>query len=80
MGDGGDRDVEDVDVLLANQVEQQVEGTFEGLEEDLQGVRRDIEILRQLGDRLAVDQGEGQFLLGARLAVLTLGGRRVLHL
>ena len=35
-------------------------GPLEGPEEDLQRVRRDIEVLRQLGDRLAVDQRQLQ--------------------
>ena len=51
--DLGDRDVEDVQVLAADQVQQQVERTFERLEDDLERVRRDVEVARQLGDRLA---------------------------
>ena len=47
-GDLGDRNVEDVEVLAADQVEQQVERTFEGLEEDLERLRRDVQIARQL--------------------------------
>ncbi|MCY1240081.1 hypothetical protein D9M72_529100 [compost metagenome] len=79
MGDGGHGNVEDVDVLLADQVEQQVERALEGFEEDLQRIRRDIEILRQLGHRLAVDQGERQLLLGARLGIRRLGWRCFVH-
>jgi hypothetical protein len=39
-----DRDIEDVQVLLADQVQQQVERAFEGFEENLQRVRRDVQI------------------------------------
>ena len=51
------RDVEDVEVFLADQVQKQVEGALEGLEHDLQRIRRDVEVVRQLDDRLAVDLG-----------------------
>ena len=54
------RDVEDVDVLLADQVEQQVERALEGLQEHLQRVGRDVEVVRQLDDRLAVDAAIGR--------------------
>ena len=49
------RDVEHVQVLLANQVEQQVERTLEALENDLQRIGRDVEILGYREHRLAVD-------------------------
>ena len=51
------RDVEDVEVLLADQVEQQVERAFEGLEEDLERVGRDVQVVRQREQRLAVQPG-----------------------
>ena len=63
LRDGGDRDVEQVEVLALDQIEQQIEGTLERFEKDLQGVRWDIEIPRQLDDRLAVDHGERHLLL-----------------
>src|SRR6185436_6995491 len=53
------RDVEDVEVLLADQVEQQVERPFERLEEDLERVGRDVEVLRQVEQRLTVQAGDG---------------------
>ena len=40
------RDVEDVEVLLADQVEQQVQRSLERLEEHLERVGRDVEIAR----------------------------------
>src|SRR2546422_578103 len=49
------RDVEDVEVFLADQVQQQVERPFEGLENHLEGIGRDVEVARQLDDRLAVE-------------------------
>ena len=46
--DLGDRDVEDVEVLAADQVQQQVERAFERLQEHLQRIRRDVQVARQL--------------------------------
>ena len=46
--------VEDVEVLLADQVQQQVQRPFEGFEEDLQRIGRDVQVLRQGEQRLAV--------------------------
>src|SRR5690606_14873446 len=54
--------VEDVDVLLADQVQQQVERTFEGLEENLQRIRRDVQVQRQLVEGFTVDQRQPQLL------------------
>jgi hypothetical protein len=49
------RDLEDVDVLLANQVEQKIEGPFESLEENLECFGRNIEVMRKLQQRFAMD-------------------------
>ena len=51
----GHGDIEDIEVVLADQVEQQVERAFKSLEVYLERIGRDIEILRQLGNRLAAD-------------------------
>ena len=76
--DLGDRDVEDVEVLPADQVQQQVERTFERFEEHLQRLRRDVQIARQLRDRLAVDDGERHLrLLRRRLGNVSASGSRV---
>src|SRR5205085_12069278 len=48
-------DIEDVEILFTDQVQKQVEGTFEGIEDDLERVRRDIEVDRQVDDALTVD-------------------------
>ena len=48
------RDVEDVEVLPPDQVQQQIERAFEGLEEHLERVGRDVQVLRQREQRLAV--------------------------
>jgi hypothetical protein len=53
LGHPRHRDVEDVDVRFANQVEKQVERSLEGLQENLQGVRRDVEIGGNLHHRFA---------------------------
>jgi hypothetical protein len=65
-GDLGDRDVQDVQVLAADQVEQQVERAFEGLQDDFQRVRRDVQVLRHLQHRLAQDHRQRHFLLLGR--------------
>ena len=44
LGDEGDRDVVDVQLVLANQVQEQVERPLEGIELDLIGVRRRFEV------------------------------------
>jgi hypothetical protein len=72
--DFGDRDVEDVEVLAADQVKQQVERPFERFEDDLERVRRDVEILRHLQDRLSHHHRQRHFLL-LRLVRHMLGGR-----
>jgi hypothetical protein len=59
QGDLGHRDVEDVEVLLADQVEQQVERPFEGVEEDLERIGRDVQVVRHAQQRLAVQARDG---------------------
>jgi hypothetical protein len=73
--DLGHRDVEDVEVLLADQVEQQVQRPLEGVEEYLEGVGRDVQIQRQLHHRLAVQAGQHLQLelFGDRVAGLGQG-------
>ena len=53
--DAGHWNVQDVEVLLADQVEQQVERTFEGFEKNFQCVGRDVEILRHGEQRFAIE-------------------------
>jgi hypothetical protein len=62
-GDLGDGDVEDVQVLAADQVQQQVQRPFEGVEDDLQRIRRDVEILGDLQHWLAEHDRQRHFLL-----------------
>ena len=52
--DRGHGDVEDVEVLLANQVEQQVQWAFKRLEKHLQRIRRDVQVPRHGEQRLTV--------------------------
>ena len=49
----GHGNIEDVDVGLANEIEQQVERALERVEEYLQRVRRDVQVLRHLEQQLA---------------------------
>ena len=60
--DGGHRDVKNVEVLLANQVEQQVQRTFKGLQKHLQGIRRDVQVMRHRKQRLAIQTGQGDLV------------------
>jgi len=39
---------QDVEILAANQVQEQIEGPLEGLEKHLERLRRDIQIARHL--------------------------------
>ncbi len=52
------RDVEHVDVLAPDEVEQKIERTLEGLEEHLERFGRDVQVVRQLVERLAVHARE----------------------
>jgi hypothetical protein len=54
--------VEDVEVLAADQVQQQVERALERLEEDLERLGRDVEVLRHLQERLAAHDRERHLL------------------
>ena len=56
--DLGHRNVEDVEVLPTDQVQQHVQRALEGVEENLQGVGRNVQILRQPQHRLAVQARE----------------------
>ena len=73
LRDVGDRDVEDVEVLPPDHVQQQVERTLERIEENFQRLRRDVQVFRQLRDRLAVHHGERHLHLLGRLGGGVLG-------
>jgi hypothetical protein len=45
------RDIEDFEVLSADQVQQQIERTFECFEDDLERIRWDVQVLRNLQHR-----------------------------
>ena len=62
-GDLRDRDVEDLEVLAADQVQQQVERAFERIQDDLERIRRDVEVLRDLQHGLAMHHRQRHFLL-----------------
>ena len=64
--DLGHGDVENIQVLPLDQVQQQIQRAFERLQEHFQGVRRYVEIVGQLGDRLAVHQAERHLRLVRR--------------
>jgi len=59
MRDLSHRNIKNIEVLLADQIQQQIEWTFESFEKYLQRIRRNVEVIRQLEQRLAVELGEG---------------------
>ena len=69
-GDLGNGNVENVQVLPPDEIQQQVQRPFEGLQEDLERVGRDVEIPGQFGNRFALDHRKGHLTLPgiARLA------------
>jgi len=48
------RYVEDIEILLADQVQQQVQRAFECIEEYFQRIGRDVQVVGQLEQRFAV--------------------------
>src|SRR5690606_23605893 len=54
LGDFRHRDVQHIEILLAYQIEQEVQRPFEGLEKDFKCVGRNVEILRYGEQGLAV--------------------------
>ncbi|MCY1408423.1 hypothetical protein D9M71_237430 [compost metagenome] len=68
-GDFRHRDVEDIDVLLADQVQQQVQRPFKRFQEYLQRVRRDVQVQRHFGERLTVHKRERKLLLRIGLGI-----------
>jgi hypothetical protein len=76
----GQRNVQDVEVLLADQVQQQVQRTLEGLEEDLQRVRRDVQVGGHREQRLAVQASHGDGVDHRRRLRVGRGRRHVGHL
>ena len=51
-------DIEDVEVLLADQVQQQIQRAFKGFEEDFKRVGWDVQVLRQRKQWLAVQASQ----------------------
>ncbi len=49
------RNVENVDILLANKIQEQVQRTLEGFEENLERFRWNVQIVRHLQQWLAID-------------------------
>ena len=71
-GDLGDRNIENFEVLTADQVEQQVQRPFERIQEHFQRVGRNVQVVGQFQQRLAANRRKrhlGLFLDGfGRLA------------
>ena len=55
LGERRHRDVEHIQVVLADQVQQQIERPLEGLQHHFQRIRRNVQIQRHLHHRFAVD-------------------------
>ncbi|OIQ69533.1 hypothetical protein GALL_488620 [mine drainage metagenome] len=51
---GGHWNVKDIEILLADQVQQQVHRAFKGLQKDFQRIGRNVQILRHGKQRLAI--------------------------
>ena len=62
-GDLGDRDIQDVQVLPPDQIQQQIQRTFECLQDHLERIRRYVQILRHLQHRLTAHDRQWHFLL-----------------
>src|SRR6056297_88856 len=72
----GDRNVEDVDVLPLYEVQQEIERPFEGIQDDLECMGRNVQVDRQLDQRLAFDDRKRHFCLtGSHRLVLRLLSR-----
>ena len=63
IGDLGDRDIQNIQILAFDQIEQQVQRSLEGIEKHLQGIRWNVEIGGWGGKRLPLNPGEGQLFL-----------------
>ncbi len=76
-------DIEDVEILLANEVEQQIQRPLKGFKKNLQRIGRNIEVLRHGKQRFAIELGHrhgvGFILLGGhggqvQILALTMHG------
>jgi len=74
-GQGRHGDVKDVEVLFANQVEQKIQRALKGFQKNFQCIRRDVQVLRQRKQGLAVQPCHGHVVnhLG-HAVVLGVGG------
>ena len=59
LGNRCNGDVEDVEVLLANEVEQQIQRPFKVLQDDLQGFGRDEQVFGDVGNGLTKHPSHG---------------------
>jgi hypothetical protein len=84
-GDPRHRNVEDVEVLLADEIQQQIQRTFESLQEHLERIRRDVQILGQRKQGLAIQTRHGHVVhhlghegqLGGVITLRQRGGGRL---
>ena len=56
-GDVSDRQVENIDVLLTDQIEQQIQGSLEALKNHLERLGGNVQIRRPLLERLSAHHG-----------------------
>ncbi len=56
-GDVSDRQVENIDVLLTDQIEQQIQGSLEALKNHLERLGGNVQIRRPLLERLSGHHG-----------------------
>src|SRR4029450_175720 len=70
------RNIEHVEMLLANQIEQQVEWPFERLKKNLKRIGRDVQVVWESEQRLAVKPGQRDVIDGVKGAVRCGGFQR----
>ena len=61
LGNLHHRNIEDIDILLADKVQQQIQRPLEAAQHHLQRIRRNKQILRHIGDRLTEHPRNGMF-------------------
>ena len=59
LGDFNHRNIQHINVLLADQIKQQIQRALKAVQYHFQGIGRDKQILRHIGNRLAEYPGNG---------------------
>jgi hypothetical protein len=62
-GNLGDRDIQDIQIVLADQIKQEIKGPLEGFQDHFQRVGRDEQVFRPLGQRRTRNDGKTTIVL-----------------